>query len=284
MHQLELIIEPTRLEGALNHLLAHGLECEDWTRKMHRSHVRYLLEFFGNVTLAEVTYHRIKEYLLSEKRRGLAVETIRKRLSTLHMALMEAVREQWLEKVPPWPVMKSDTREVAKLWTVTDWEQANLACEDEDLAMLIAIEFWCGSHTSDVYRFRWCDVDFVNNTWLRRNTKSKADPVAVPLPPRLRQLLFERYDRIQPHRRDLVCGRNMGHPNRPLKELALRCGIPKIRPIDLRHSCVTRLKEQGCDDQFRSWWIGHQSTKVTVGTYTHMTQPLIDVGIDKINH
>ena len=283
MHQLELIIEPARLEGALSHLLAHGLECEDWTRKMHANHVRYLVAFFGNVPLAEVTYHRIKEYLLSEKRRGLAVETIRKRLSTLHMALAEAVREGWLDKVPPWPVMKSDTRPRNDFWTTNEWEQANLACEDEDLATWIAIAFWCGSHTSDVYRLRWVDIDFVNNTFVRRNTKSHAEPIPIPMPPRLRGLLWERHDRLQPHKRDLVCGRNMGHPNRPLKELAARCGIPVIRPIGLRHACVTRLKEQGCDDQFRSWWIGHKSTKVTVGTYTHMTQPLIDAGIDKLN-
>lgn len=283
MQQLELIIEPTRLRGALCHLLVHGLECEDWTRKMHACHARYLVQHFRDVPLTEVTYSKIKEYVIVEKRRGRAVETTRKRLSTLHMALMEAVRMGWLEKVPPWPVLKSDSRPKQVWWSTMQWEQAHLACEDEDLQTWIAVAFWCGSHTSDIYRFRWADVDFVNNTWIRRNTKSHAEPVAIPLPARLREILLERHDRLQPHRRDLVCGRNMGHPNRVLKQLATRCGIPAIPPIGLRHSCVTRMKELGCDDQFRSWWIGHKSTKVTVGTYTHMTPPLIDSGVALIN-
>lgn len=283
MQQLELIIEPTRLRGALNHLLAHGLECEDWTRKMHAAHARYLVQHFHDVPLMDVTYSRIKEYVIVERRRGRAVETIRKRLSTLHMAMAESVRMGWLEKVPPWPVLKSDSRPKQVFWTAMEWEQAHLACEDEDLATFIALGFWIGSHTSDIYRQRWCDVDFVNNTIVRRNTKSHATPVVIPMPERLRAILWERHDRLQPHQRDLVCGRNMGHPNRPLKELAARCGIPAIPPIGLRHSCVTRLKEQGCDDQFRSWWIGHKSTKITVGTYTHMTPALITAGEALIN-
>lgn len=281
MQQLELIMETGTLRGALDHLLANALECEYWTRQMHANHRRYLLEWFGDGLLSGVTYSRIREYLTAERRRGRAVETVRKRLSTLHMALKEAVRMGWLKEVPPWPVMKSDSRPMADYWTLAQWEAANLGCEDEDLATWIAIGFWCGSHTSDIYRLRWCDVNLSANTWIRRNTKSKAPPVPLPLPNRLRELLWERAERLQPHKRDLVCGRNMGHPNRAIKELARRCDVPVIRPIGLRHSCTTYQKDQGCDDLFRSFWLGHTSPAVTVGTYTHVTPRQIQEGAAK---
>jgi integrase len=283
MQQLDLIMEVGTLRGALDHLISNALECEYWTRQMHANHRRYLLEWFGDGPLSEVTYPRIREYVASEKRRGRAVETIRKRLSTLHMALEEAVRMDWIGKVPPWPVLKSDSRKMSDYWTVQQWEQAHLGCEDEDLQTFIAIGFWCGSHTSDIYRLRWADLDFTANTWTRRNTKSKATPVPLPIPNRLRALLWDRAELLQPHKRDLVVGRNMGHPNRAIKELARRCDIPEIRPIGLRHSCTTHLKDQGCDDFFRSFWLGHSSPVVTVGTYTHCTPRQIAEGAAKAN-
>lgn len=283
MVQLELPLEVGTLRGAFNHLLANGLECEDWTRRMHASHTKYLLEWFGDGPLPGVTYPRLLEYYRSELKRGRARETVRKRLSTMHMALAEAVRMGWLEKLPPWVVIKSDSRPKKDYWTVTQWEAANLACDDEDLAMFIAQGFWFGSHTSDIYRQRWQDIDLVKNTWIRRNTKSKAEPAELPIPERMRELLIARKDRLQPHPRDLVCGRNLGHPNRQLKALAARCDLPAIRPIGLRHSCVTYLKDCGCDDDFRCFWIGHKGVAVTKRVYTHMTPGQVEAGMALAN-
>ena len=285
MLQLELrgVSTAGTLRHALDHLLANALECRPWTRRMHDVHRRYLLEWFGDRQLDSIGYPLIQKYYLDEQRRGMARETIRKRLSTLHMALAEAVRQGWLEKVPPWVVIKTDSRPKDAFWTLVQWEAAHLACDDEDLRTWIACGWWTGMHTSDLNRFRWTDVDLVKKTWVRRNTKTGIAPVTLPLPDRLLRVLSERQEAIQPHPRDFVSGRNMGHPNRPMRAVCHRADVPLISPIGLRHSCETFLEERGTTELFQMTWMGLKSPAMLKKVYRHITPPTIDGGISALN-
>jgi len=234
--QLELpgVSRAGTLRHALDHLLTHALECADATRAMHATHARFLLVWFGDAQLEVITYPEIRRYYLDEQRRGMSRETCRKRLSTLHMAMAEAVRMGWLKAVPPWVVIKTDSKPRNTFWTRTQWEAAHIACDDDDLQAWVALGFWTGMHTSDLNRCRWCDVDLVRKTWIRRNTKSKAAPLELPMPDRLWSVLKERKEAKQPHPRDLVAGRNMGNPNRPLRAICHRADVPLVSPIGLR--------------------------------------------------
>jgi len=283
--QLELPgVAPERgLRAALNHLLAHGLEGADATRKMHACHARYLLAAFGDVPLSDVTYPKLRAYYQDEQARGRSRETCRKRLSTLHMALEEAVRMGWMEKLPPWVVIKGDSKPRNLFWTLTQWEAAHLACDDDDLATWVALGFWTGMHSSDLDRCRWQDVDLVRRTWIRRNTKSKAQPFELPMPDRLWNVLKERKDHLLPHPRDLVAARRMGNPNRALKALAMRADVPAISPIDLRRSCETLLAERGTAELFQTTWLGLKSPRMLWRHYMRITQPTIDAGIAAVN-
>lgn len=285
MIQLELrgVSGVGTLRHAIDHLLANGLDCSVWTRKMHVIHGRYLVDWFGDVKLEAIGYPQIQRYYLDEQKRGIARETCRKRLSTLHMVLAEAVRQAWLEKVPPWVVIKTDTRPKDAFWTLTQWETAHLACDDADFRTWIANGFWTAMHTSDLNRFRWCDVDLARGTWIRRNTKSKADPTELPLPDRLKELLQQRHTELQPHPRDFVAGRNMGHPNRPLRAVCYRADVPLISPIGLRHSCETLMEERGCTELFQQTWMGLKSPAMLKRHYRHMTAPTMDGGIAAMN-
>lgn len=271
------------LRHALTHLLADALDCKPWTRKMHANHVRYLLEWFGDRQLDSIGYPLIQRYYLEEQRRGISRETIRKRLSTLHMALAEAVRQGWIEKVPPWVVIKTDSRPKQGFWTLVQWEASHLACDDEDLRTWIACGWWTGMHTSDLNRFRWTDVDLIKRTWVRRNTKTGVQPVALPLPDRLLRVLSERYEANQPHPRDLISARSMGHPNRPLRAVCHRADVPLISPIGLRHSCETFLEERGTTELFQMTWMGLKSPAMLKRVYRHITAPTIDGGIAAID-
>lgn len=263
--------------------MANALECADATRSMHHRFARYLLDWFGDRPLVEITYPELRRFYLDEQRRGMSRETCRKRLSTLHMALAESVRQGWLDKVPPWVVIKGDSRPRNTFWTLTQWEAAHLACDDEDFRTWVALGFWTGQHTSDLNRMRWCDVDLERQTWIRRNTKSKSDPVELPLPARLLELLRERHAELRPHRRDLIAGRNMGNPNRPLKQLCVRADVPVLSPICLRHSCETLLAERETTELFQTTWMGLKSPKMLHRHYRHVTRPTLETGIAALN-
>lgn len=291
VHQLELpglnVNREDTLEASLTWLLDHGLECGHWTRSMHAQHRRMLIEFFGpEKKLRDIKYADLKRYLDSEVARGRARETVRKRLTTLRMAMDEALRreEPWFTKLPPWVVIKSDTKKTANFWVLDEWQSAHDACDDDDeFRLWIDNGFWLGMHTSDLNRFRWADVDLFKKTWIRRCTKSKSAPVALPLPEKLHRILLARYGEKQPHPRDLVAGRDMGHPNRQLREICLRAGVPVISPIGLRHSCETFLAESGTEEQYQVTWLGHKSPKMLKTTYRHTTPKTLEDNLAKVN-
>jgi integrase len=286
MLQLDLpgLAAAQSLRAAADHLLANALECRIDTAIMHQRHVRMLLEWFGADTpVTAIGYPELRRYYVEEQRRGMSRETIRKRLSTLHMVLAEAERQGWVPRVPPWVVIKTDSRPAAGFWTLVQWQAVNLACDDEDLRTWIALGFWFGLHTRDLNSYRWCDVDLVRRTWVRRNHKTGVTPIELPLPNQLQKLLRERHDQLQPHRRDLICARNLGNPNRAIKALCLRAGVTVISPIGLRHSCETFLDESGTTELFQQTWMGLRSPAMLKRHYRHVTPRVLDGGIAAIN-
>lgn len=254
------------------------------TQEMHTAHCRYFCDFFGDAkSIKAIRYAELKRYKQSEEKRGCALETIRKRLGTLHQVLEEATRRelpQLIATLPPWISIKTDTRRKESFWTLAQYEAARAACDDDlDMRTWVDIGFWCGSHSSDINRFRWGDVNLWKKTWTRRNTKSKAEPIDLPLPDRLHKILLERHTLLQPHPRDLITGRNLGHPHRPIKALALRADVPSISPIGLRHSCGTFLEESGAPPAFIQNWFGHKSVKTYRKHYVHLSEQMVADGM-----
>lgn len=289
MHQLELpgISRDGHLRACLDWLVDHALECGYWTRRMHADHARYLVEYFGDVPIRSIRYQGIRDYYTHELARKLSRESIRKRLCTLKMALDEARRRELIDNLPPWVVIKTDSRPKEGFWTLSQWESVHAVCDDEDFRTWIAAGFWTGMRSADLNRWRWDDVDLWKKTWIRYATKSSRKPRAVapktlPLPDRFHAVLLERFGRLQPHPRDLVAGRNMGHPNRPIKEMAHRAGVPLISPHGLRHSCETYLYESGADEAFQQTWLG-LSSPAQLKTYRHQTDQTIDRGLAALN-
>lgn len=271
------------LRHAIDFLLANGLECKPPTRAMHQRYGRYLLDWFGDCQLGAIDYPRIKSYYVDEQKRGVSRETIRKRLSTLHMTLAEAERQGWIPRIPPWVVIKTDSRPKTAFWTLTQWQAADMACDDEDFRTWVALGFWLAMHTYDLNSYRWCDVDLVRGTWIRRNHKTGVTPLVLPLPEALLNFLRKRHSEVEPHARDLVSTRNMGHPNRPMKALCHRAGVPLISPIGLRHSCETFLEERGTTELFQMTWLGLKSPAMLKRHYRHITAPTLDGGIAAVN-
>jgi integrase len=279
------------LKEVLAWMLAHELgDCAAATRRMHSDHARYLLDHFGDVSLATIRYPQLLEYKEAMLRgdgraKGLARETIRKRLNTLHLAFHSALRRDLIEKVPPWLTIKSDTRPSERFWTLEQWRAVDAVCDDEELRIWIAVGWWTGMHNSDLDRFRWDDVDLFKRTWVRRCTKNRrrVGPLVLPLPRHLHEILLARFGRLQPHPRDLVAGRRLGYPNRAVRAMATRAGVPEISPKDFRHSCVTFLFESGCDEKFISSWTGHTTVRMANNVYRHQTPTTIEGNMEAVN-
>lgn len=280
--ELPVVCPPAGLRQALSWMF-EVLECEEWTRRMHVAHARYLLAYFGDAPVTSIGYVQIRNYYQDEKRRGLSKESIRKRLATLKMALREAVAHGLIERLPEWPVIRSDTRRKEGFWTLTQWEAAHLACDDDEFRIWVACNWWMGSRSKDLDRFRWQDIDLIKGTWVRRSKKTKIRDAVLPLPQRLWDILRERHGDVQPHPRDLVTGHRIGHPNRAIRELARRAGIPEISPSEAgRHSCETFLEESGVSKAMQLHWLGLTSERM-LKHYRHVTLKTVEDSLTLVN-
>ncbi|HYF54398.1 MAG TPA: tyrosine-type recombinase/integrase [Salinarimonas sp.] len=243
------------------------------TLEMHVGHSRYLMGYFGETTpIGDIGHDELLAYYRDELRRGLSPESVRKRLSTLHMAMKHARARKLIRDIPQFPTIKQRPRPLRNYWLIEDWEKVHAECDDDDFRTWIAVGFWTGMHTSDLNRMRWQDFNEFNRTWIRRNTKNDEVPVPLEVPEELYKILVERKTNLQPHTRDLIAGRNMGHPNKALKNLADRAGVPAISPIGLRHSCATWLTERGYQPAHIQLWLGHKDQRMLERVYRHVTE------------
>lgn len=280
--ELPVVCSATGLRQALSWMF-EVMECKTWTARMHADHARYLLAYFGDTPVKGLGYVRIRSYYWDEKNRGLSKETIRKRLATLKMALREAVAHGVIERLPEWPVIRSDTKPKEGFWTLVEWEAAHLANDDEEFRTWVACNWWLGSRAADLDRFRWQDVDLAKGTWIRRSSKTGIKPAVLPLPKRLLDILRERHEIVLPHPRDLICGQRMGHPNRELRALARRAGIPEISPSEAgRHSCETFMEETGVPKAMQLLWLGLTSERM-LKHYRHVTLRTVEESIASID-
>jgi len=270
--QLELSVDRVgKLREAISWMISHR-DCADATRAQHFDHRRWLVEWFGDCPVAEVTFPRVLEYIEAEKTRGIMVASIKKRLVTLRMALENSYRRGHLpHTIDWWPDIASDSKPGQDLWTYDQWRQGRLAFEPEQ-RIGVDVMFWSGMHTSDVKRWRRSDVDLAKGQWLRYNTKSKADPGWLPLPPDFARILEDWFvaggivadsQRVAPDW--------WASPIRPMARVCQRAAMPRITQLGLRRSCVSYQFELGAAKnmdmkRLSEWvahWLGHKGDPMT---------------------
>lgn len=272
--QLELAINR---EGTLYEQITWTVEhrdCGEATKLQHLDHRRWLIDFFGDVALKLITFPEVLRYIQEEgpEGRGIMKVSVKKRLVTLRMALEDGYRRGLLDRPPDWwPDIESDSRPGQDLWTYDQWRQGRLAFEPGQ-RIAIDILFWTGMHLSDVRRWKRADVNLVDGTWRRFNTKSKAEPVWLPLPVEFRAILEEWFlsDGISsPGLR--VAPQLWTSPIKPIGRVCFRAGLPRITPLGLRRSCVSYQFELGAKKgiemkRLGEWvalWLGHKGSPET---------------------
>jgi integrase len=266
--QFELAIhDEGKLFEALTWMIQHRRGIADETRAMHGERRGWLVSYFGDVPIKTIGFREVNGYIEHEIARGLMRETIKKRLTTLRLALDDAYRRGLLERpIDWWPEIKSDSVPGQGLWTYQQYRQGRLAF---DPAQRIGIDilFWTGMHDSDARRWRRGDVDLARRVWRRYNTKSRAEPKWLPLPEEFEAILTEWFAN------EGISGPSMriapqwwAFPSKGMIRTCARAGLPHITPLDLRRSCVSYIFELAVKKgmspeqaaEFAALWLGHK--------------------------
>lgn len=62
-----------------------------------------------------------------------------------------------------------------------------------------------------------------------------------------------------------------------LTAICARAGVPRVLPVELRHSCASLLSDMGVPNEQIADLLGHTTTRMVEATYRHRLRPLISV-------
>jgi integrase len=275
---------------------------------------RYIVPRVGDLPLRALTPPVINRLYADVRQNGrtrgtgpLALKTVREVHVTLHRALEDAVRWDYLEanpsdraSAPSATAARNERRRRIRTWSATEVNTFAAFIEGHELHELWALAASTGLRRSEILGLRWIDLDLNRRLLSVRRVLIKIGGTAqfkdapksahgfrtISIPPRVTQLLLELRDwqaqqpRLQaiPSEQALVFCRYDGAPWHPdhvsktLRELVIESGLPRIRPMqDLRHTHATLLiGEGGVNVKVVQERLGHHSHSFTADTYQHV--------------
>jgi integrase len=275
---------------------------------------RYIVPRVGDLQLRALTPPRINQLYADVRENGrvigtgpLALKTVREVHVTLHRALEDAVRWDYLEgnpsdraTAPSATAARNERRRRIRTWSAAEVNAFATFIERHELHELWALAASTGLRRSELLGLRWIDLDLERRLLSVRRVLVKVGGTAqfkdapksahgfrtISLPPRVTQLLLKlrawqaEQPRLQaiPPEQALVFCRHDGDPWHPdhvsttLRELVIASGLPRIRPMqDLRHTHATLLiGEGGVNVKVVQERLGHHSHSFTADTYQHV--------------
>ncbi len=277
------------IELFLDHVvLERGLS--DKTREAYAADLMSFDSFLRKnkiVTFNAVSREHITDYLMSEKERGLSVNSISRRLVVIKVFFAFMQREGLLDKnitevmdsPQLWKVLPTvlSTKEVTRLLTTPQGED-RYAVRDRALLELM---YACGLRVTEACEIKLDDIHF-DDMYLRslgKGGKVRVIPFGEEAAVSLKRYLSEgrpAFTREKSPRQIFLTYRGKKFSRKGLwklvKDYARRAGINKtVSPHTLRHSFATHLLANGAPLRVIQEMLGHADI-VTTQVYTHVDQ------------
>lgn len=254
----------------------------------------HIIPFFQDYELEDIKAIHIQEYVnqkLSPCGRAdgsgpLSLVSVRKHLSLLRQSLNNAVVLDLIPINPALAVKLSKNKQKIRREVFMNINQANKmleAMKGTYIYPIVAITLMYGLRRSEVLGLKWSAIDFDNNTISIEHTvvknrkihyedsvKSESSYRVYQLLPEIKQLLLSlsrngEYIFSWPdgtvYRPDSV--------TRMFKRAVQKCGFPKMRFHDLRHSTASILFDMGWSLEDVKNWLGHADIETTSNIYLH---------------
>lgn len=249
-------------------------------------HVRPKLGTIPLSSLTTATMIEWQTYYLSQ----VAPSTARSGNQKLLAVLNYAVKMNWLDKNPlakVGPIGVTGRREV--FWTFEQYQLFRKTLKEiysrkkkktlKFYLLCFDVLFFSGLRKSEFFGLGADDIEgdviHVRKAFLRysvkdhslKNASSRRD---VPMPHSIMERVWE-YIAALPERPDIRLFQVTDECLRQImRETAKKAGLPYITLHGLRHSHVSHLISQGIPITVISRRVGHASTKITLGIYSHM--------------
>jgi len=247
---------------------------------------------------------------------NLSPRSVNMARSVLSEALDEAVNNNLLLANPvlrtrPFKAGKTQMHILTTIEAEKLLEEAKKSSYNWYLVIMLGI--YAGLRIGEIFGLKWDCVDFEakcvhirrtlvttkSGSVMQDSTKTLKSTRSVLLPDNLINALKSQYLSCTLHKQKdeayclefVICKENGMNltPNHfsshVFKELLLAASIDKsVRVHDLRHTHATWLVESGVDIKTVSERLGHATTRITLDTYTHVTNQMQQQAVDAINN
>lgn len=253
----------------------------------------HIIPVLGTKRLVELTREQIQLFINTLCVSGLSGGSIRNIYMVIKQSLKEAVNQEYLEKNPCQDILLPKIyKKKVKALTIQQQKRLEFQAFKENECSPIILALYTGMRIGEISALKWEDIDFEQNTIFVRRTlsrvlnesnssvktklvseipKTKGSERVIPLPQHLKRYLIAK-KKTASSTYVISC---KGKPaetrviNYRFKKVLKELNFDKsIHFHALRHTFATRCIEKNVDIASLSRLLGHQSTKMTLDTYT----------------
>ena len=263
-----------------------------------------IIPSLGSIPLTQLKPEHLQKYYTAMLNAGLSSGTIRYHHAVLHVALKTAVKWNLVSRNVADAVDPPRVRRVEmRTWDEESINRFLLAAKSTPYYALFYTAIFTGMRRSEILALRWQDVDFIlgqvyvhrsihrlkDGSYVFTEPKSAKGRRTIALPPSAILVLRNHYEKEQATQAmmrialtddALLFSNPDGKPLRPdtvslaWRNLATRCGLPRIRLHDARHSHASLMLKQGVHPKIVQERLGHASIQITLDVYSHVSPGL----------
>jgi integrase len=228
-----------------------------------------LTDFFKGKNLAEIKPAMIEQFKARRIKAGKAPATVNRELSVLSKLFTVAVRNEKAELNPCQNVQRF-TLDNERVRYLTEDEEKRLfeaMGDNEQLKDIVTVALHTGMRRGEIFNLKWFDLDFDREVIQVRKTKTKLNRV-VPMNARVRQVLNQQRRSSEFVFTSDRTGGRLVDVKKAFDAARIEAKIPDFQLRDLRHSCATRLSDQGEELVTVAEILGHTDIRMTK-RYSH---------------
>lgn len=249
------------------------------TKKSISYHAKQIISIYGDKYAELFTPHDVYRFLKLQEYRNIKYLTAFSRIRILKTAFNYAYKLKIISnnnlqncklKTPNYRrINPPSIKEIQQMY--------NVAPQHIQRVILLGISTGIRVGPSELFRLRWCDIDFDNNIINVPNANKGANIECreVPIKDEIKDILINWYDQDKKNGNNYI----ISYKNKPVKNITkcwrsvvLKANINrKIRPYDLRHAFASLALMYGGDLKCVSELLGHTDTNMLLKTYQHTT-------------
>lgn len=197
--------------------------------------LRQIHPLLGDRLLADIRSEPLQEWVRQRRQAGAKNSTINTGLSAIRAILRAAYRWEWIDRVPPIPLLPVAQRRIR--WITRDEADRLIAELPPHLAALCRFSLETGLRETNACRLEWNQTDLERRQcWIHPDQAKEGKSIAIPLNAGAMIVLREQQGQ---HPRFVFTyqGAPVNRANTPTFRSALkRAGIENFRWHDLRHT------------------------------------------------